>query len=426
VSSLIDVTAATAPVRTPASAPPVEGPSPYFTREHLEYKEFVYDFAVSEIKPIAREADRQQKYPWATVKRMAEEGMLGISWPESLGGRGLDAISYFIALHQLARIDASHSLICSAQNNLDAAMIMDAGTEAQKARYIPLLASGRALSAFGLTEPQAGSDASALETVAEDRGDHYVINGRKHYITQAGVAEVVIVAARTGEGSRGLTSFVMHKDCCDLPSAKEHGIGHAPELERTPGLTYGRTWEKMGWRAVNWGELVLENAIVPKENVLGQVGAGYANFLRTLDGGRIGIAAVSLGIAEGAYDEALAYAGQRLAFGKYIAGYQGTAFHLANMATEIYAAKQMVYHAAWLKQNGHAYKLEAAQAKLFASELAMRATTLAVQIFGGVGYTNEVPVERMMRDAKVCEIGEGTSEILRMLIARQLTGIPNG
>lgn len=424
MSSLIDTPSV--PAARPPVAAPAEVPSPYFTRAHLDYKAFVYDFAVREIKPIAREADRQQKYPWATVKRMSEEGFLGVAWPKELGGSGLDAISYFIALHQLARIDASHSLIASAQNNLDAAMIMEAGSDAQKRRYIPLLASGRALSAFGLTEPQAGSDASALETVAEDRGDHYVLNGRKHYITQAGVAEVVIVAARTGAGAKGLTSFIMHKDCCELPSAREHGIGHAPELPRTPGLSYGRTWEKMGWRAVNWGELVLENAIVPKENILGEVGSGYSNFLRTLDGGRIGIAAVSLGIAEGAYDEALAYAGRRTAFGKFIAGYQGTAFHLANMATELFAAKQMVYHAAWLKQHGHPYKLEAAQAKLFASELAMRATTLAVQIFGGVGYTNEVPVERMMRDAKVCEIGEGTSEILRMLIARQLTGIPNG
>lgn len=401
-------------------------PSPYFTAAHHEFQEMVYDFAVREIKPIAREHDRQQKYPWATVKRMADLGLLGIMWPESLGGLGKDPISYYIALQQLGRIDASHSLIASAQNNLDAAMIMEAGTPEQQARYIPLMASGRALGAFGLTEPQAGSDASALETTAEDRGDHYVLNGRKHYITQAGVAEVVIIAARTGPGTRGLTSFILHKDCCDLPSAKEHGIGHAPELPRTPGLSYGRTWEKMGWRAVNWGELVMENAIVPKANILGKVGDGYANFLRTLDGGRIGIAAVSLGIAEGAYDEALAYAKTRQAFGKYIAGYQGTAFHLANMATELYAAKQMVYHAAWLKQNGHPYKLEAAQAKLFASELAMRATTLAVQIFGGIGYTNDVPVERMMRDAKVCEIGEGTSEILRMLIARQLTGIANG
>jgi butyryl-CoA dehydrogenase len=427
MSTLIDASAAAAaPPRPFVPARGGEAPSPYFTAEHHEYRERVYDFAVREIKPIAREHDREQKYPWATVKRMAEEGLLGICWPEELGGAGRDTISYFIALHQLGRIDAAHSLICSAQNNLDAAMIMEAGTDEQKQRYIPLMATGRALGAFGLTEPQAGSDASALETTAEDRGDHYVLNGRKHYITQAGVAEVVIIAARTGQGSKGLTSFILHKDCCDLASAKAHGIGHAPELPRTPGFSYGRTWEKMGWRAVNWGELVMENAVVPKENILGEVGGGYSNFLRTLDGGRIGIAAVSLGIAEGAYDEALAYAGSRKAFGKYIAGHQGTAFHLANMATEIYAAKQMVYHAAWLKQHGLPYKLEAAQAKLFASELAMRATTLAVQIFGGIGYTNEVPVERMMRDAKVCEIGEGTSEILRMLIARQLTGLPNG
>jgi butyryl-CoA dehydrogenase len=315
------------------------------------------------------------------------------------------------------------------QNGLDATMLMNFASEAQKQRYVPLLASGRALGAFGLTEQQAGSDASATETFAEDKGDHYVVNGRKSYITQAGVAEVVIAAVRTSreKGSRSMTALLMSKETCDLENAIKHGVGHVPDLARTPGLRYGRTWEKMGWRAVNWGELVFENAIVPKENVLGKAGEGYKQFLNALDAGRIAIAAVSLGIAQGAFDEAVAYAGSRHAFGKAIGAYQGISFQLADMATDIAVATQMLYYAVWLKQNGHPYKIEAAQAKLFCSELAMRVTTAAVQVFGGIGYTNDVPVERMMRDAKVCEIGEGTSEILRLVIARQLLGdVVNG
>lgn len=407
--------------RTAASSTP---PSPYLTPAHIEHREQVRDFALREVKPVAREHDRQQSYPWATVRRMGDLGYLGVHWAPEYGGLGLDELSTYITMMELARIDASHGLICSVQNGLDATMLMGYGTEAQKQRYVPLLARGRALGAFGLTEVQAGSDASATQTFAEDRGDHYVVNGAKAYITQAGVAEIVIAAVRTSReaGSRGMTALLMSKETCDLANALKHGVGHVPDLPRTPGLRYGRTWEKMGWRAVNWGELVFENAIVPKENVLGRVGDGYKQFLNALDAGRIAIAAVSLGIAEGAFDEALAYAGTRTAFGRKIGAYQGVSFQLADMATDIAVAKQMLYHAAWLKQHGHPYKTEAAQVKLFCSELAMRTTTQAVQVFGGVGYTNDVPVERMMRDAKVCEIGEGTSEILRMVIARQLLG----
>lgn len=394
--------------------------SPYFTNAHHEHRERVRDFALREIKPVAREHDRTQTYPWATVKRMAEERFLGVAWAEEYGGAAMDEIAYFTTIHELARVDAAHGLICSEQNGLAGATLMLYASEEQKRRLVPLLASAQALGAFALTEVQAGSDASAGTTVAVDRGDHYVLNGRKAYITQAGVAEVVVATAKTSDepGGRGLTAFLLTKETSDLENAKRYGIGHVPDLPRTPGVRFGRTWEKMGWRSVNWGELVFENAIVPKTNVLGRVGEGYRAFLNVLDGGRIGIAAVSLGIAEGAYDEALAYAGIREAFGKPIGAYQGISFKLADMAVEIEAARHMVYHAAWLKQHGLPYKLEAAQAKLFASELAMRVTTQAVQIFGGVGYTNEVPVERMMRDAKVCEIGEGTSEILRMLIGR--------
>jgi butyryl-CoA dehydrogenase len=257
-----------------------------------------------------------------------------------------------------------------------------------------------------------------------DQGDHYVLNGSKIFITHAGVGEIFSVTARTepGRSNKGITSFIVTKDTVDLEQARALGVGHAPDLPKTRGVRAGKKQDKMGWRASDTRELIFEDAIVPKENVLGTPGQGFINFLKTLDAGRIGIAALSLGIAEGAYDEALRYAGVRKQFGRPIGSFQGVNFQLADMAMEIEAGTHLLYHAAWLKQHGRPFKKEAAMAKLFCSELAMRATTKAVQIFGGYGYTTEYPVERMMRDAKVCEIGEGTSEIQRMVIARQILG----
>ncbi len=396
----------------------------YFSEQHHQVREMVREFSRTEIAPLARELDRTSTFPWENVKRMGQLGLLGVPWSEELGGAGMDQLSYYITIHEMAKVDASHALTISAHTNLGTSPIVEFGTEEQKRRYVPLLASGRVLGGFGLTEPGAGSDAGGTATVAVDRGDHYLLNGSKIFITHAGVGEIFVVTARTepGKGNRGITSFIVSKDTVDLEKCREVGIGHAPELPKIKGVRAGKKEDKMGWRASDTRELVFEDAMVPKENVLGRMGEGFINFLKTLDAGRIGIAALSLGIAEGAYDEALKYAGVRKQFGKPIGSFQGVYFQLADMALEIEAGTHLLYHAAWLKQNGKPFKKEAAMAKLFCSELAMRTTTKAVQIFGGYGYTSEYPVERMMRDAKVCEIGEGTSEIQRIVIARQILG----
>jgi butyryl-CoA dehydrogenase len=381
-------------------------------------------FAAEHVLPVARELDRTSAFPWENVKRMGELGLLGVPWPEELGGAGMDQLSYYIVLHELAKVDASHALTVSAHTNLGTSPIVEFGTEEQRRRYVPLLAGGTVLGGFGLTEPGAGSDAGGTATTAEDRGDHWRLNGSKVFITHAGVGEIFSVTARTGpgQGSRGITSFIVTKDTVDLERCAALGVGHAPDLPKTPGVRAGKKEDKMGWRASDTRELILEDAVVPKENLLGRPGDGFVNFLKTLDAGRIGIAAVSLGIAEGAYREALRYAGSRKQFGRFIGSFQGIHFQLADLAMEIEAGTHLLYHAAWLKQHGRPFKTEAAMAKLFCSELAMRATTKAVQVFGGYGYTTDYPVERMMRDAKVCEIGEGTSEIQRIVIARQILG----
>jgi len=384
----------------------------------------VREFSRTQIAPVARELDRTSAFPWDNIKAMGQLGLLGVPWSEELGGAGMDQLSYYITIHEMAKVDASHALTISAHTNLGTSPIVEFGTEEQKRRYVPLLASGRVLGGFGLTEPGAGSDAGGTATTAVDKGDHYLLNGSKIFITHAGVGEIFSVTARTepGRGNKGITSFIVTKDTVDLEKARELGIGHAADLPKTRGVRAGKKEDKMGWRASDTRELMFEDAVVPKENVLGQVGFGFINFLKTLDAGRIGIAALSLGIAEGAYDEALRYAGIRKQFGRPIGSFQGVNFQLADMAMEIEAGTHLLYHAAWLKQHGRPFKKEAAMAKLYCSELAMRTTTKAVQIFGGYGYTTDYPVERMMRDAKVCEIGEGTSEIQRLVIARQILG----
>ena len=396
----------------------------YFTEHHHQVREMVREFSRTQIAPVARELDRTSTFPWDNIKAMGELGLLGVPWSEELGGAGMDQLSYYITIHEMAKVDASHALTISAHTNLGTSPIVEFGTEEQKRRYVPLLAGGRVLGGFGLTEPGAGSDAGGTATTAVDKGDHYLLNGSKIFITHAGVGEISSVTARTdgGRGNKGITSFIVTKDTVDLGEAARLGVGHAAELSKTPGVRAGKKEDKMGWRASDTRELIFEDAVVPKENVLGQVGYGFINFLKTLDAGRIGIAALSLGIAEGAYEEALRYAGVRKQFGRLIGSFQGINFQLADMALEIEAGTHLLYHAAWLKQNGKPFKKEAAMAKLFCSELAMRNTTKAVQIFGGYGYTTDYPVERMMRDAKVCEIGEGTSEIQRLVIARQILG----
>jgi butyryl-CoA dehydrogenase len=397
---------------------------PYFTEENHQVRDLVRDFAESEIKPVARELDLASKFPWENVKKMGELGLLGSTWPIELGGSGMDYVSYITIVEELARVDASHAITCSAHTTLGTSPIFYFGTDEQKQYYIPLLASGQVLGGFGLTEPNAGSDAGGTETFAEDKGDHWVINGSKIFITHAGVGEIFVVTARTErkpvKRTSGITSFIVTKDTTDLDVTEGLGVGHAPDLPKMPGVNAGKKEDKLGWRASDTRELILEDAVVPKENVLGEMGRGFINFLKTLDSGRIGVAALALGVAQGAYEECLKYTSERKQFGRTIASFQATQFALADMATELQAARHLVYHAASLYQNGKPHTKVAAMAKLFASELSMRATTKAVQLHGGYGYTTEYPVERMMRDAKVNEIGEGTSEIQRLVIAREL------
>jgi alkylation response protein AidB-like acyl-CoA dehydrogenase len=396
----------------------------YFTEHHHQVREMVRAFAAEHVAPVARELDRTCTFPWENIRRMGELGLLGVPWPEELGGAGMDQLSYYIVIHELAKVDASHALTISAHTNLGTSPLVEFGTDAQRSTYVPLLAAGRVMGGFGLTEPGAGSDAGGTATTAVEQGDHFLLNGSKSLITHAGVGEVFSVTARTdpGPGHRGITSFIVTKDTVDLELCRSLGVGHAEELPKIAGVSAGKKEEKMGWRASDTRELHFQDARVPKENMLGARGEGFVNFLKTLDAGRIGIAALSLGIAEGAYEAARAYAGTRKQFGRYIGSFQGVFFQLADMAMEIEAGSHLLYHAARLKQSGKPHKKEAAMAKLFCSELAMRTTTKAVQVFGGYGYTAEYPVERMMRDAKVCEIGEGTSEIQRIVIARQILG----
>jgi len=397
----------------------------YFSDQHLQVRDMVRDFAEHVVKPSARRYDLESRFPWDNVKQMAELGLFGIPWPEELGGAGMDYLSYIIVIHELAKADASHAITVSAHTTLGTSPIVDFGTEEQKRRFVPRLAAGKVLAGFGLTEAGAGSDAGGTKTVALDKGDHFVLNGSKIFITHAGVGEVFVVSARTdpaAQKTRGITAFIVTKDTTDLAEAARVGVGHDAALPKCTGVLAAKKEDKLGWRASDTRELVFQDAIVPKENVLGTMNDGFRQFLRTLDGGRIGLGALALGIAEGALAECLRYTTTRKQFGKPIASFQGVHFALADMATEIEAAQHLVYHAAWLKQHGRPFKREAAMAKLYASELAMRATTKAVQLHGGYGYTTDYPVERMMRDAKICEIGEGTSEIQRIVIARQLLG----
>jgi len=394
----------------------------YFDENHLMIRDMVREFAQNEIAPVAGELDQASEFPWENVAKMSELGLLGVPWPEEIGGAGMDGIAYMIAIHELAKVDASHAITISAHTTLGTSPIMNFGTEEQKQRFVPHLASGKVLGGFGLTEPGAGSDAGGTQTTAVKADGGWILNGSKIFITHAGVGEIFVATAVTDrdKGTKGITSFIVTKPTTDLERAREVGVGHSDELAFIEGVRAGKKEDKMGWRASDTRELVFENAFVPDENVLGEVGMGFINFMKTLDAGRIGIGALSLGIAEGAYEQSVKYAAERHQFGKPIAEFQGIQFMLADMATEIEAARHLVYHAAWLKEQGKPYTREASMAKLFASECAMRTTTRAVQIHGGYGYTKEYPVERMMRDAKICEIGEGTSEIQRMVIARGL------
>ena len=394
----------------------------YFEEQHLQVREMVRGFARDEVAPVAARYDASAEFPWENIKKMGQLGLLGVPWAEDLGGAGLDLISYMIVIQELAKVDASHGLTVSAHTTLGTSPIVHFGTAEQRERYVPLLASGTVMGGFGLTEETAGSDAGGTQTTAVRVGDHYVLNGSKRFITHGGVGEIFVVTAVTDRsaGTRGISSFILTKHNADMARALEHGVGHSGSLPAMPGFGSGKKEDKLGWRASDTRDLTLQDVEVPVENRLGEEGKGFVNFMRTLDAGRVGIAALSLGIAEGAFEEALKYASVRKQFGQAIATFQGVGFQLADMATEIEAGKHLVFHAARMLQDGKSVTKSAAMAKLFCSELAMRVTIKAIQIHGGYGYTKDYPVERMMRDAKICEIGEGTSEIQRLVISREL------
>jgi len=394
----------------------------YLNDDHRALVREVRGFAQEAIVPVARELDRESRFPWENVKAMAERGLLGLPIPTELGGQGKDALSYLLVVQELARHDASHAITVSAHTTLGTTPILRFGTEEQRRRYVPRLARGEVLGGFGLTEPGAGSDASRSTTRAVRENGHWRLNGSKIFITHAGVGEIFTVTAVTepGEGSKGITSFVVTKPTTDPERTGEVGMGSVSDLGYTEGVKAGKKEDKMGWRASDTRELLLEDARVSDENRLGAEGEGFKNFMKTLDAGRVGLAALSLGLAEGALEAALEYTNKRKQFGRKIFDFQPVQFRLADLATEVQAAKHLTYHAAWLMEKGRPFTKEAAMAKLFASELCMKATIEAVQVMGGAGYSDRYPVERMLRDAKVCEIGEGTSEIQRIVIGRHL------
>ena len=372
------------------------------TKEQLLVRKMVREFAENEVKPLASEIDEEERFPMETVEKMAKLGMMGIYFPKQYGGAGGDVLSYAITVEELAKVCGTTAVIVSAHTSLCCAPIFENGTEEQKMKYLPDLCSGRKIGAFGLTEPNAGTDASGQQTTAVLDGDHYVLNGSKCFITNGSVADVFVVFAMTDpkQGNRGISAFIVEKGF--------------------KGFSQGKHEKKMGIRGSSTCDLIFEDCIVPKENLLGKEGAGFKIAMQTLDGGRIGIAAQALGIGEGAIDEAIKYTRERVQFKKRISSFQNTQFQLADMHTRMQAAQFLVYNAALKKQAHERCSMEAAMAKLFAAEAASDVTRRAVQLFGGYGYTREYPVERMMRDAKITEIYEGTSEVQRMVIAANL------
>ncbi|MFH1850901.1 MAG: acyl-CoA dehydrogenase family protein [Candidatus Neomarinimicrobiota bacterium] len=374
----------------------------FFTDEHRMLIDMVSDFAATEVAPVARELDAESRFPHELVSQMAELGLMGIPVPEEYGGAGMDTVAYAAAIMELAKVDASVAITMAAHTSLGTMPIVISGTEEQKQKYVPKLAAGEMLGAFGLTEPGAGSDSGATKTTAVKDGAEYIINGGKIFITNAGYAGILNLTTQIIEDgeNKGIGAFIVPTD--------------------TPGLKIGPAEKKMGWKASDTRQLYFEDMRVPAENMLGNPSGGFKTFMKTLTGGRISIGALGVGTAEGAYLKALKYSTERQAFGQPISKFQAVSFKLATMATEIEAAKLLVFHAAWLKDQGHGVIKEAAMAKLFASEMAMRATTEAIQILGGYGYVKEYDVERFFRDAKVLEIGEGSSEVQRLIIAREI------
>ena len=369
------------------------------TLEQKMIQKMVREFTENEVKPIAAETDRTAQYPAETIDQLFRYGIMGMCVPKEYGGAGADVLSAAIAVEELSKHCASTGDIVATHNGLCCDPIMANGTEEQKKKYLPMLTTGRHVGAFALTEPNAGSDASKGQTVARLEGDHYVLNGSKIFITNGYVADIFVVFAMTdkSKGNHGISAFIVEKDF--------------------PGFSVGKHEVKMGLHGSPTAEIVFQDCIVPKENLLGQEGKGFKIAMQTLDGGRIGIAAQALGIAEGAMQEAIDYTKARVQFGKPISKFQNTQFVLADMAMGCEAGRFLIYDAAEKKQNGVRYTKEAAMAKLFCSEHANKSVTKALQALGGYGYTNDYPLERMMRDAKITEIYEGTSEVQRIVIS---------
>lgn len=374
----------------------------FFTDDHHAIREAVRDFATKEIAPNAQKVDKEARFPIETFKKLGELDFLGLTIPSEYGGAGLDYRSYAIAVEEIGRACGSTGLSYAAHCSLGTNPIYLFGNDAQKKKYLPKLAKGEFIGCWALTEPGTGSDAAAQKTTAKKQGDHYVLNGTKQFITNATDADTAIIMAMTdiSQGRRGISAFVVEKG--------------------TPGFYVSKVEKKLGMRGSPTASLTFEDCKIPVENMLGLEGEGYKQALQTLEGGRISIGALALGIAQAALDSALQYAKQREAFGQPIGKFQFIQGYLADMSTQIAAARLMLYHAAWMKDHGKRVTLEGSQAKLFASEIASKVCNLCVQIHGGYGYVEDFPAERYLRDAKLCEIGEGTSEIQRLVIARQL------
>ena len=374
--------------------------------DHALLRDTIREFMLAEVAPVIDEHERERRFPADIVRRIGELGWLGIPIPEDEGGAGLDTLAYAVAIEEIGRVWGSLGLIVAAHTSLGCGPLHLAGTDEQKQRFLVPMASGQVIGAYGLTEPGAGSDAGGTRTTARRDGDDWVLDGAKRFITNAGQAGTYIVTAKTGETDKGdaeISAFIVPAD--------------------TPGFSVGRLEDKLGLHASATGELRFENARIPADNLLGTQGDGFKTFLKILDGGRISIGALAVGLAQAALDASIPYAQTREQFGRPIGSFQGVAFMIADMATEIEAARQLVWKSAWLKDQGRDFGLVAAQAKLFASEVSSRVTNNAIQIHGGYGYVTDYPVERYLRDAKLTEIGEGTSQVQRLVIARRILGL---
>jgi len=372
------------------------------TEQQKLFQKTIRQFCEKEIKPLAEKIDKEELFPEQLYKKMGQMGLLGMTVPQKYGGAGIDRVSYMIALEEISRVCGSTGITIEAHNSLGVGHIYERGTQEQRKKYLPTLTNGSGIAAWALTEPNAGSDAASLQTTAVLEGNEWVLNGTKQFITSGDIAEVTTIMAKTDttKGAKGVSAFIVEKD--------------------TPGFKVGQLEDKLGLRGSHTAELILEDCRVPKENLLDEVGKGFTGAMNILDRGRTAIGAMSVGIARGALEESIEYAKQRQQFGRPIGKFQAIQWMVADMATQVDAARLLVYRAAFMEDQEVPFTKEASMAKLFASEIAMNATVKAMQIYGGYGYTREYPLERFYRDIKLCQIGEGTSEVQRMVIARQL------